>query len=101
MSQDELMEAYTRPRALHENLPGPVAQRYVEDFHEILGMLQKHSGVDLSRFRVPATAIVERSTPRDGAYYDLGFVKAKVGALLEFFELRGADPRPDIGFRPR
>ena len=47
MSQDDLMEAYARLRALRDNLPGPptpvIAQRYVDDFHETLGLLQKHS----------------------------------------------------------
>jgi hypothetical protein len=54
----------------------------------------------LGRFRVPSTAIVEKF-PRAGAYYDVEFVKSKVGGLIGFFELRWADPKPRIGFRPQ
>ena len=100
MSQEGLMEGLARLRSLHDNLPGPVAQRYVEEFHDILDLLQKHSGAELSRFRVPASAIVERASARDGAYYDLDFVRAKLGGVLGLFELRLAEPKPHIGFRP-
>lgn len=101
MNQDEMTEALARLRALHDNLPGPVAQRYIDDFHEILGLVQKNAGVALSRFMVPGSAIVEKATLRDRAYYDLDFVKAKIGGLLGLFELRGAQPRPHVGFRPQ
>src|SRR5438309_685948 len=103
MSQeDDLMEAYARLKALHENMPDPshrvVEQVYVEDFHEILGLLQQYSSVDLGRFKVPVGAIVGRY-PR--SLYDLQFVKSKVAALLAYFDLRWSEEKPTVGFRPK
>ena len=104
MSQDDLMQAYARLRALRDNLPGPptpvIAQRYVDDFHEVHGLLQKYCTVDLKGFKVPSAALTER-WPDEGSFYDLAFVKSKIDGLLGFFELRWADPRPSIGFRPQ
>lgn len=102
MSQDEVMEAYARLKALHGNLPDRpnrlIEPRYVEDFHDIVGLLQRHSSVALGRFKVPVTAI---SISDPGLWYDLHFVKSKVEALLGFFELRWSEPKPTIGFRPQ
>ncbi len=101
-AERDLREAYARLKALHGNLPDPASRlikpRYVEDFHSILALLQKYSTFDLGRFRVPASAI-EVSDPE--TWYDLHFVKAKIEALLDFFELQWSEPKPRIGFRPQ
>ncbi len=56
----ELKEAYARLKALHDNLPDRanrlIEPRYVEEFHAILALLQKHSSFDLSGFKVPTNA---------------------------------------------
>ncbi len=99
MSRDDLIEAYVRLKALHNNMPDRViAQRSVDDFHEILGLLERHSSVDLGRFKVPTNAIITRDPE---IFYDLHFVKSKVEALLSFFELRSSEPKSEVGFRPQ
>jgi hypothetical protein len=111
MSQD-LMEAYARLKALNENLPDRpnrlLEPRYVEEFHSLVTLLQAHSSADLSRFKVPPTAIAVKAG-REGMaveldghdWYDRHFVKAKIEGLLGFFELRWSEPKPRIGFQPQ
>ena len=112
MNQErDLMEAYARLKALHDNIPERanrmIEKRYVDEFEAIRAFLQKHSSFDLSRFAVPASAIVDVSasvpdlTISAGTWYDLHFVKAKIEGLLTFFELQWSEPRPRIGFRPQ
>jgi hypothetical protein len=100
-SERDMMEAYARLKALHENLPDRKARliepRFVEDFHAILALLQKYSSFDLSGFKVPTSAI---SVTNPETWYDLHFVAAKIQGLLGFFEIQWSQPTPRIGFRP-
>jgi hypothetical protein len=108
----DLKEAYARLKALSDNFPDRanrlVEPRYVEEFHELLALLQKHSSIDLGRFKVPQTAVAVRAggrgsvTDLDGHdWYDLYFVKAKIEGLLGFFDLQWSEPKPRVGFRPQ
>jgi hypothetical protein len=110
--QEELMEVYARLKALNENLPNRpnrlLEPRYIEDFHSLVRLLQSHSSADLSRFKVPLTAISVKAGSEGTAvdlegsdWYDLHFVKAKIEGLLKFFELQWSEPKPRIGFRPQ
>ena len=103
MNQErDLMEAYARLKGLHDNLPDRanrlIEPRYIEEFHAILALLQQHSSFDLSRFKVPTSAISVRDPE---TWYDLHFTKAKIEGLLGFFELEWSEPKPRIGFRPQ
>lgn len=109
--QGELMEVYARLKALNENLPNrpndSLEARYVEEFHSLVALLQSHSSFDLGRFKVRSTAISVNAPRGEGVdldghnWYDLHFTKAKIEALLAFFELRWSEPKPQIGFRPQ
>jgi hypothetical protein len=55
MASNKLIEAYSRLKALKENVPGTyVAAAYVTEFHEILDILERVSGTNLANFRIPA-----------------------------------------------
>jgi len=103
--EQELMEVYARLKALDENLPNrpdPLLEpRYVEEFHALVALLQTHSSADLSRFKVPLTAVSVAVDLDGNDWYDLHFVKAKIEGLLKFFELQWSEPKPQIGFRPQ
>ncbi len=94
-NETELQEAYVRLKALRGNLPNAVVveQTWVTDFHAVVEMLANLAGADLRGFVVPSSAIV-LSSP---LMYDKRFVAAKMDALLELFEIRNADPKPEIG----
>ncbi len=98
----DLREAYARLKALSDHFPDRaqllVDPRYVNEFHDVLALLQKHSSIDLSRFKVAREARVEQLGED---MYDLFFVKAKIDGLLGFFELQWSEPKPRIGFRPQ
>ena len=110
MSQQELIEAYARLKALKSNLPerSSVELKYVEEFHSILRLLTHTSGLDLSNFRVPdselkpivtggnyITGTVDYS---EDSYCQRAFLMMKIDGVLTFFEIQSSQPKPKIGF---
>jgi hypothetical protein len=53
--------------------------------------------VYVDEIRVPAEAITSRM--EGDFYYGVQFLRSKASALLDFFELRWAEAKPQIGFR--
>jgi hypothetical protein len=103
MSEEvSVMEVYARLKALRDNMPAypSIESRYVEDFHQILGLLQKNTRFDLSRFKVSSNAVRPNNSMKTRIHYDRNFLMAKIEGLLNFFELQWSDPKPRIGFRP-
>jgi len=104
-----ITEAYARLESLRDNLPDfSVGEKYVREFHEILQLLEKDSGADLTRFRVPAGEVKPRVTSANylrgtctyskTGYCDRSFLKMKVDAVIRFFELQSSNSKPAIGF---
>ena len=73
----------------------------IEGNFSLVALLQTHSSADLSRFKVPLTAVSVAVDLDGNDWYDLHFVKAKIEGLLKFFELQWSEPKPQIGFRPQ
>lgn len=111
MSQDQLAQAYARLKSLKENLPQTFEadSKYIEEYHQILDLLQKASGSDLSSFRVPADTIYPQTS---GGNYITGevhysgrkvcersFLMMKIDGMLGFFSIVTAPKRKEFGFK--
>lgn len=105
------VEAMARLTALKTNLPNPmhVQEKYVNEFHEILGLLEDASGDDLSNFRVPAIEVhpqISSWRPMSGTVTytqdkrcDRSFLMMKIDAVLSLFQLQASGQTSRIGFR--
>ena len=97
LAERDLMEAYARLKALHDNLPDRpnrlIEPRYVEEFHGILALLQQHVSFDLGRFIVTAGAITLRDPE---TWYDLHFMKAKIEGLASTPTPEGPGSGPGV-----
>jgi hypothetical protein len=112
MSQTSLAEAYARLQALKSNLPDAheVDEKYVQEFHLALELLEPISGYDLSRFRVPLSEVHPQVSGRNyvtGKVYYSGrkvcersFMMMKVDSVLGFFQIQTAPRKGTIGFKP-
>jgi len=105
MSQQELVEAYARLKALKSNLPdnSGVELKYVQEFHSILRLLTQTSGLDLGNFRVPDSELKPIVTV--GNYGTVtncqrAFLMMKIDGVLTFFEIHSSQPKAKIGFGP-
>lgn len=110
MSNDEVEEAYSRLRAMKEHLPryGSIHVKYVNEYHEILALLETASSKSLSNFRIPpreVRPVVEGGNYDTGELYysedpyvDREFMLMKLGAVLNLFQLR--DRSGDVRFTP-
>jgi hypothetical protein len=104
-------EALARLTALKSNLPNPlgVQEKYVNEFHQILDLLELNSGSDLSRFRVPTSELrpqvaslnrlAGRTTYTHDRRCDRNFLTMKIDGVLRLFELQTAGQKSRIGFR--
>jgi hypothetical protein len=54
--------AWAKFEAMYKNIPTPVTEVHVRDFHEILDLLQRASGEDLASFRVSDSRLKPRMT---------------------------------------
>ena len=101
-AEDRLMRAYARLRALRERVGedehhgGITEKAYVDEFDEALGHLAA-CAFDVEEFRLK---------PEHFARYTIGgeavkrpLFLAKLDAVLTYFELKTAQPKPEIGFR--
>jgi hypothetical protein len=58
MSDMAVLEAYAPLKSLRQNLPSyDVEVRFVNEFHQILDLLQQGTGVSLANFRIPASEV--------------------------------------------
>ncbi len=102
MSEDRLLRAYARLRALRDALAKDRAPdfglEYVEQFHGALDHLRQ-AGIEVDEFMVPNRAIKQSST--FGPYVDRSLLLAQLDAVIGYFELTTTEPKRHIGFRPR
>ena len=113
MSNMQTVEAYSRLKALRQNVPDqPVAVPYITEFHQILDLLEKASGVSLQGFRIPQSEVrpvdVGGNYLSGDTYYsrdpycDRSFFLMKVDGVLSMFEILLSTPssaKAPIGFR--
>ena len=111
MSQDELAQAYARPKSMKDNLPTTfeVDQKYVAEYDQILDGLQAASGSNLNNFRVPASEIHAETAGGNvitGEVYYSGrlvcetrYLKMKVDAVLGFFTIKASPKKKEVGFK--
>jgi hypothetical protein len=98
-TSDKLIEAYSRLKALRQNLPETpfVQSLFATEYEEVRHLLQSASGKDLGGFEMPSNAFF---TDRSGPFCNGKMLLAKVEGLLSFFEFQMSDPKPKIGFQP-
>jgi len=113
MQQEKLIEAYTRLRALKANLPDSysIEEKYVQEFHKILSILEQESGTSLSGFRIPLEELKPRVTSSnylthetfytDWPECDRSYLMMRIDGVLGFFEIQMSAQKTAIGFSAR
>lgn len=111
MSQGQLALAYARLNSMKENLPKrfEADSKYIEEYHQILDLLQTASGNDLKSFRIPANEIHPETTGGNsitGEVYYSGrqvceriYLMMKIDGVLGFFTIINAPKRKEFGFK--
>jgi len=113
-----LPDAYSRLKAFRDNFPDKsnfgVSSDYVHEYHDIVTMIQKVTGLDLQQYMIPDEAVSARVTSANmmsgkktyssETYCKKEFFKMKVDGLLNRFELLLNQPEPEekkhqIGFK--
>lgn len=94
MTADSLIRmAYAQLRGLQDNIPERSAPgEFIELYHQVVDDLESLGG-DLSRFRVPGSAIQHRDR---SSWCSSSFLSAKVDGLLNLFNIS----KDKIGFIP-
>jgi hypothetical protein len=114
MNTSTALEAYVRLKSLRQNLPDyDVEMRFVNEFHQILDLLETSSATNLGSFRIPPgelKPIMISSNYLDGTadyttdnFCNHAFFLMKVDGALMLFELLLTPPaqnKPVIGFKP-
>ena len=108
MWQEKLIEAYALLKGLRDNLPqaDTVEEKYVAQFHQILGIREKVTGADLANFRVPASEVRRRYAGGDGisSWYtdfpecDRPYLMMKVDGVLTLFLIQQSSEKKVVGF---
>lgn len=113
MSTNQILEAYSRLGALKDNLPRSIDEKYVHEFHQVLDLLEQHSGASLGAFRIPSEQVCREVAGSvmytgetfytDERYCDRNYFTMKIDGVIRMFSLlldsgeRGKSP---IGFSP-
>jgi len=115
MDETKVFEAYARLTGLKTNIPQShdLDMKWVEEYHSILGILEKETGKDYSSFKVPESETPVRKTQgnyitENSPYYyvktcDRSFLMMKIDSFLTFFELLTESKKsgkPPVGFNP-
>lgn len=103
-----LAEAYSRLVSLKEHLPQgrDVGDIYINEYREILSLLEKESGADLSGFRLTkALQPIPHSNSSTGKIdftylVDRNVLLMKADGLLRFFQITTSGHKSSIGFQP-
>ena len=111
-NEEKVAVAYTSLTALKSNLPdiSIVGENYVREFHSILDLLAESTGYELARFGVPSSEVqptivsgnyrTGETTYSEAKYCERSFLMMKIDAVLGFFKIVSAHPKPGIGFKP-
>jgi len=114
MSDEGVLEAYSRLKSLREHLSDePVGAAYVNEYHEVLDLLEAARKVSLEGFRIPeaqvrpvevgsnyVTGEVHYSTDR---FCDRRFFLIKIDGALALFDLLDAaanSGQPPVRLKP-
>jgi hypothetical protein len=110
VNQVTINQAYAKLEALKTHLPEGlcVEEKYVREYHEILTVLERETGINLSSFRVPREEIgpkvvssnrLERTvTYAKGNHCDRSYLLMKIERIMSFFRLEAS--KAAIGFVP-
>jgi hypothetical protein len=112
MTNIVLAEAYARLTSLRQNVPSPFVEvKYVDEFHQIVELLECATGAKLEQLRIPESEVrpvVMASNYLDGSeeysresYCNHPFFTMKIDSVLIMFEMvMGSRPSPS-GFGTR
>jgi hypothetical protein len=116
MDDKALFEAYARLNSLKTNVPNgfEVHEKWVEEFHTVLDLLETSTGHYLRNFRIPSpeikpTVIAARmgTARRPGSatyskdnYCERSFLVMKIDGVLNYFSYQSAPQERRIGFQP-
>lgn len=118
-NNDAILRAYTRLKALRQNLPKiarwGVEEKFVHEYHEILVKLESATEFDLGEFKIPDSEIQRKmesyvpanplwNTPEETVYteeryVDQNYMLSKFDAVLGYFEMCTSPEKYRIGFR--
>ncbi len=100
--EKELAKFLSRLTSLKNNLPKSLSteEKYVREYHDILGGLEKNSGENLSEFKVPDSDAY-RDSDSGERFYDRHFLSMKIDAVLGYFTilLQPVEIKNELGFR--
>lgn len=114
MADLKTLEAFSRLKSLRQNVPNrDVDTKFVDEFHQVLDLLETTASIELKSFRIPASEVrpvitggnylTGETRYSDRPYCDYAFFVMKVDAVLTMFELlinEGSGGKPAIGFKP-
>jgi hypothetical protein len=117
MNQSELIYALSTLTALKEHVPDTVyvAEKYIEEFHNVLDALVCATGSNLDRYRIPEDEIhpiVTSFSPKriraghlvggtkftKGKFGERAFLMMRIDAVLKSFQLSMSSGERSIGF---
>lgn len=113
MEQDKIIRIYSRLSALRQHLPNDydIHEKYVKEYHEIIGLLEKEIDSLLDEFKIPKSEIKPTITGgnyisgeinySEDNYCEKSLFLSKLDAILSYFStgILSAEKRT-IGFHP-
>lgn len=112
-NQEQITRAYVRLNSLKDNLPNDnIKENYVNDYHDIVTVLEKTLNINLSEFKIPANEVKHRQTSSilvegdedsysEDKYCEKSFFLMKIDALISYFSIKYlSKEEPKIGFNP-
>ena len=110
MNKAELEIIYSELVALKSHLPEglTVHEKYAQEFEETLDQLEKASGMEFARFRIPSLEFGPKALSRNllegtttyakGRYCDRSFLEMRIDKVLGFLKLQLQSTKPTLGF---
>ena len=121
MNQDNIIRAYARLVALKDHLPKDgwgIKEGYINDYHQIIGILSKEIESSLDEFKIPNGEINYKvtsfwpddpdtgerggQTHTDERYCERALFLSKIDAILSYFQivyLSKGEEKKKIGFQ--
>ncbi len=100
MDKRELAKLLSRLTSLKTNLPSSIStdEKYVNEFHSVLGGLEKIVGEQLKEFYMPNS---EMKSYQNETYCDREFLLMKIDGVLGYFtlSLQPEEIKDELGFK--
>ncbi len=110
---EQITRAYVRVKSLRDNLPNDnIKESYINDYHDIVSILEKTLNINLSEFKIPPSEVkhreiscvitedMEENYSKD-KYCERNFFLSKLDALLSYFSIKYLSKEESkIGFKP-